>query len=626
MEYIDFLHKNNVDALIIQDIGMMDLIRKTYPNLELHASTQMHIHNLEGVKLIESLGLKRVVLARETSIETIKNIKENTDIELEIFCHGALCISYSGQCLMSYINGGRSANRGACAGCCRLPYDLISDKKVNENKYLLSTKDLNALFNIDKLIDTNVDSLKIEGRMKSKEYVYIVTSLYRKAIDSYISKGIIDINEEDIKNLKKVFNREFTKGFLFNENNNDIVNQIRSNHQGIEIGKVIDYKNSKAYIKLNDDLSINDGIRIIGENDIGFIVTNMLVNNEKVKEAHKNDIVTIKTEQVFKNSTVLKTTDYKLINKINDLLKIDRKVLINIEVRAYIDKPLEISFSDNNFIVLIKGNDVVKSINAPIGFDDIKKSLGKLGESIYELNNITINKDDDIFISVKELNELRRNLVEQLNNKRLYRSNYKKCEYGIELPNLKQTKYSSILVNNKEQYEKNKDKYDFIYVTDESLLNDKTILKLPRVINEYKEYDNLLLVGELGSIYKYKNIETDFSLNVLNSYSLAFLHSMGVKKVTLSYELSKENIEELIGNYKKRYNKEPNVEVITESYIEAMICKFNLNKMYNVDNTYLLDRYKNKYKIKIQNNLMIIHDYKLNKVEIEKLNTRINTI
>ena len=143
LNYVDFLYKNNVDALIIQDIGMMDLVRKLYPNLELHASTQMHIHNIEGVKLVESLGLKRVVLARETSIDTIKYIKENTNIELEVFVQGALCISYSGQCLMSSLIGNRSGNRGTCAGSCRQKYNLISNgKKVNKEEYILSTKDL----------------------------------------------------------------------------------------------------------------------------------------------------------------------------------------------------------------------------------------------------------------------------------------------------------------------------------------------------------------------------------------------------------------------------------------------------------------------------------------------------
>ena len=142
LEYIEFLHKNNVDAVIIQDFGMFDLVRKTFPNLELHASTQMHIHNLDGTQLMEKLGMKRVVLARETSIDEIKYIKENSNIELEIFIHGALCISYSGQCLMSSLIGGRSGNRGACAGSCRLKYDVID---YNGNK--LNKGDYDRLFN-----------------------------------------------------------------------------------------------------------------------------------------------------------------------------------------------------------------------------------------------------------------------------------------------------------------------------------------------------------------------------------------------------------------------------------------------------------------------------------------------
>ena len=157
MNYIDFLHQNNVDAIIVQDLGMLDLIRKTYPNLEIHASTQMHIHNLNGVKICEKLGIKRVVLARETNIELIKEIRKKTSLELEVFVHGALCISYSGQCLMSSLIGGRSGNRGMCAGTCRLPFDVIdkNNKKLNKNSYPLSTKDLYTLNNIDKLTSSS---------------------------------------------------------------------------------------------------------------------------------------------------------------------------------------------------------------------------------------------------------------------------------------------------------------------------------------------------------------------------------------------------------------------------------------------------------------------------------------
>ena len=200
MNYIDFLYRNNVDAVIMQDMGMIDLVRKTYPNLDIHVSTQAHIHNLEGVKLCEKLGVKRVVLARETPIELIKYIKENTNIEIEIFIHGALCMSYSGECLMSALIGNRSGNRGTCAQICRQPYDLeIDGKIVNKDKYLLSTKDLNTLNYLGELLEIGVDSLKIEGRMKSKEYVYLVTHLYRKAITNYNKFKETKITDSDIK-------------------------------------------------------------------------------------------------------------------------------------------------------------------------------------------------------------------------------------------------------------------------------------------------------------------------------------------------------------------------------------------------------------------------------------------
>ena len=211
LESVDFLHKNNVDALLIQDIGMLDLIRKMYPKLEVHASTQMHIHNLDGVKVMEKLGVKRVVLARETSIDTINYIKKNTNIELEVFIHGALCISYSGECLMSKFIGGRSGNRGECAGSCRMSYDVEdeSGRKLNIDNYPISTKDLNTIYYIDKLIDSGVSSLKIEGRMKSKEYVYMVVKLYRDTIDNYYKTGALIVNEDNLLKLKKIFNRDY---------------------------------------------------------------------------------------------------------------------------------------------------------------------------------------------------------------------------------------------------------------------------------------------------------------------------------------------------------------------------------------------------------------------------------
>ena len=218
LKYIEFLHKHNVDAVLIQDLGMLDLVHKTFPNLECHASTQMHIHNLDGVIMANKLGCKRVVLARETPISLVKEIKEKLDVDLEIFAHGALCVSYSGQCLFSSLIGNRSGNRGSCVGSCRLPYKIVNNhnKTLNNGDYPLSMKDLNTLEYLDELIEAGVSSLKIEGRMKSPEYVYTVTKLYRMAIDSYYETGKVKIDEEEINNLQKLYSRGFTKCYLFN--------------------------------------------------------------------------------------------------------------------------------------------------------------------------------------------------------------------------------------------------------------------------------------------------------------------------------------------------------------------------------------------------------------------------
>lgn len=629
MEYVDFLYKNNVDALIIQDIGMLDLIRKTYPKLELHASTQMHIHNIEGVKLIEKLGLKRVVLARETDIDTIEYIKKNTNIELEIFIHGALCISYSGQCLMSSLIGNRSGNRGSCAGSCRQKYNLIkNNKRINKEEYLLSTKDLNTLENIGKLIDLGINSLKIEGRMKSKEYVYMVTKIYRKAIDSYIKYKKVMIEKQDLKDLKTIFNRKYTKGFLFNDNN--ITNSFRPNHLGIEIGKVIEYTKGNIKIKLNDNLNINDGIRFISS-DCGFIVTNMFKDKKRIKEAKKDDIITLHSNfKVINNDIVLKTLDYNLNKSIDNLIdKKTRKVIIKGKVIARLNQPLMLYINDK---IMAEGNIVTKAINRPLTKENIFEKINKLGNTIYKFSDLQIEMDDNIFIPVKELNDLKNNAIKKLNDERLYKKEYIKENYDIKLDNYPNERNYNVFISTIEQYNKIKnDSFKHIYVEEnlyEKINDDRKILKLDRVINNYEDYDKLLLVGELGSVNKYNNIMTDWSLNVVNSYSVALLHSLGVKKVTLSYELTFNQIKEIIENYEKRYLKHPNLEVIVYGKEEAMISKFNLNKLYNVDDTYLEDKFKNRYKIVVKNDLMKIYNYKPRNLENieEYFNIGINNV
>jgi len=616
LEYISFLHKNNVDAVIIQDLGMLDLVRQTFPNLEVHASTQMHIHNLDGASFMEKLGVKRVVLARETSISKIKEIKEKTNIDIEIFIHGALCVSYSGQCLMSSLIGNRSGNRGTCAGSCRQSYSIVDENNniILNNKYPLSMKDLCSLENLKTLLDIGVTSLKIEGRMKSSSYVYTVVKLYRLAIDSYYKNNNIYIDEKELYNLKKIFNREFTKGFLFDEENNKVINMKRPNHQGVEIGKVINYKNNIATIKLNDEININDGLRIVGKKDIGVNVNNFYINSKLVKTAKKGDIITIKVnDKVEKDDKVLLTLDSKLNEEINNIISSNqRKVLVKAKFIAKEDKQITFELTDFiNKVVVISENKVTKALNKPITKEEIKEKLNKIKDTVYKYESLDIEIDDNIFIPLNIINDLKRKAFEELNNKRLYKIPYKRCEYKRNVKSYPKEKLLNILIFKDEDIDSLKKKYDYIYSSNNI---DNTILLLPRVIDKYKEnYNKDVLVGDIGYFNKHKGCITDTSFNVVNSYTVAFLHSLGAERVTLSYELTKKQIEILINTYEERYKAHPNLELVVEGYEEVMISKFSLNKYFNNDKLYLKDRFNNLYKIKEKDNLMIIYNYKKRK-------------
>lgn len=581
LEYIDFLHKNNVDAVIMQDIGMIDLVRQTYPNLVIHGSTQMHIHNLDGVNIVSKIGLKRIVLARETSIEELAYIRKNTNIELEVFVHGALCVSYSGQCYMSTLIGPRSGNRGTCAQCCRQSYDILDENEniIDNNIYPLSTKELCTINDIGKLIDLGIDSFKIEGRMKSKEYVYLITSLYRKAMDNYIKYRETRITETDIINMKKIFNRDFTKGFLFNEENNNFINDLRPNHLGINLGKVVDYNNNHVYIKLDNDLSINDGIRFLMNEDYGLLVNDFYINKQLKKESFKNDIVSLLVKkEIPLNTKVLLTLDSRLNKKINDLISSkERKILLNIKV-----------FNKDNLLVIHELVHNIKvstkyeySKNNPLTEEILISKLNKINDTIYVNKKININIDNNIFVPLSTINELKRVLIDKINKKRLYELDYKKC------------KYNRSVIDFKEVYEYSKE-----------------INKLPRVTNKYINDNKKHLVCELGALNVYKNVYTDYTFNVTNSYSIAFLHSLGAERVCLSLELNYNQIKYLIEQYRLRYKANPNVEVYS-LIPETMISKYSLNKKYNRKLLFLKDKYGNKYKVVTDNIMHILNNKKV---------------
>lgn len=614
LDYVRFLHKNNVDAVIIQDIGMFDLLRKKFPNLELHASTQMNIHNYDGALLAKKLGFKRVVMARETPIDVIKKIKEEIDIEIEVFIHGALCVSYSGECLLSALVGKRSGNRGTCAQICRKKYDFYDDdkNKLNTNNYLLSTKDLCTLKYVDKLIEIGVDSLKIEGRMKRSPYVYLVTKTYRKVIDNYYNTGKLKIDENDIIELKKMFNRNFTKGFMLNEDNNNFTYDKRPNNIGIEVGQVISKVKNDLKIKLTYGVSVHDGLRILDDKeDKGLVINKMFINNKSVLEAKKGDVITLKYDKyVEKNSKVLLTSSKKQLDFISEAIKNqERFIYVDLSFTAKENENLKLTITDGlNTVIEVLDKTPMRAINKETSFDVIKKQLSKLGNTVYKARNITLNLDDNLFINIKDINEIRRRAISKLNEKRLYKIDFVEKDYTIGVPDFPSIKQTAVLVN--KENESLKDKYDLIYTEDEKTKDEDSIIVLPRITNEHPFVKNTVMTGDFGGLLKYDNFQTNFSFNVVNSYSVAFLHSLGAKLVTLSYELSLSQIKNMIEIYKKRYNKNPNTSLIINSYPESFVSKFNLNKKYNVKSGYLKDSYGNFLKVKTKGDIMVVYHFK----------------
>lgn len=603
-DYIDFLYQNHVDAVIVQDLGMMDYIRKTYPSLEVHASTQMHIHNEEGVKFAQELELSRVVLARETDIDTIHQIKKSCDIALEIFVHGALCFCYSGQCLMSSMLGTRSGNRGTCSQCCRMKYELYDgEKKINQDAYVLSPKDLNSLDNLGKLIEIGVDSFKIEGRMKRPEYVYYVTHLYRKSIDMYLEKKEIHITEEEMNTLKKLFYREFTKGYLFHEEQKNWMNPVRPNHIGLRVGEVTHYEKGWVTCHLTESVQQNDGIRILNQReDKGCILNKIYQNHKLVNGGKKGDSISFYLKGSFEvGDPLLLTSDQSDLEHIKECIASHkRKVSISGSVLIQIGKPIALKLSDGVNEVSVMGNFVIeKSKNSPVTKNRIQAQLEKLGDTVYTLKQLEIDMDVSIFIPIQELNQVRRLAVEELNQKRCMRQIGVKGNYTCEVPNLLEEQGFTVMIHSKEEYEQVKSlSIKQIYVEDNNLFQElkedkKVVLTLSRVMEQKGTFENPLMAGELGSIYQYHPFYTNFSLNVTNSYTVAFLHAHGVKRVTLSLELELEQIKALISAYQMRYQKQPNLEYMITNQPEVMIAKFDLLKYYHTSNVLSMKDEKN---------------------------------
>ena len=585
-----FLHKNGVDALIVQDFGMICYLREKFPNLEIHASTQANVSSKDICKLYYDLGVKRVVFSRELSIDEIDSI--DVPIEKEAFIHGALCISYSGCCLMSSMLGGRSGNRGECAGSCRLPYTLEkAGNIICKNKYLLSTKELNTSSKIDRLLDSSIYSFKIEGRMKSPLYVGFITNFYRHLID----KKEFDLDKETDR-LKTIFNREFTVGRMFNEKDNNFMNIESPNHKGLNIGKVIDITKDKIKIKLNSTLNQYDAIRFVGE-DKGFIVNYLYDEKDRLINS-SNDICLVDNKVDLKNKCIVsKTQDYKLEEEYSKLEN-KRKVNISIRVNAYIGKELFIEFSDGVNTISMNGDIVQKAINSSMSNDDIKRQLSKLGNTPFICDDFNINCDNNIFISVRELNEIRRSLTDKLIDIR--QSNVVDIiekEVSFDKDNFDVSNCNCFVVRNKNQLEKCLEYNSRIYVVDRDLYeeykdNSNIYYYVPR---EKFDIKNSVVDKTLVSDYsKYdSDVIGNYTLNVFNIYTAYYLKKIGINRVCLSVELSEDELLEFIDLYNNKFGSYE-FDILVYGRVENMIIKGNILNIESGYNNYNLIDFKER--------------------------------
>ena len=435
--YVLPYYKAGIDAILVQDFGVLKFLRESFPDLSLHASTQMTVCDTGATRLLKQYGVERLVLSRELSLKEVEAFKED-DIEIECFVHGALCVCYSGQCLMSVMNGGRSGNRGSCAGPCRMSYNLyegenssgISPGKSLETKpYLLSPKDICALDLIPDMVEAGIDSFKIEGRMKRPEYAALTAYLYRKWTDVYLNDGREEFDStqavrernEDVEKLSDIYNRgSFTKGYLVNHNGLEMMANTRPNHNGVLVGRVINViasgRKNVMLISAEKDLNAHDVVEIRSDNRPTEPVYEFTLKDGK-KKGESFEANFTKGLPVKAGLNVYRTKNEELLNSINEniILKPIKKS-IKASFYAEPDNELLLTLYTEDVSVSVSGTICLKAENRPVDEERVCTGLIKLGDTEFTLKreDIDVNLVGDVFFPMSALNELRREACEAL--------------------------------------------------------------------------------------------------------------------------------------------------------------------------------------------------------------------
>ncbi|WP_297635492.1 U32 family peptidase [uncultured Clostridium sp.] len=571
IKYVGYLYEIGVDALIIQDLGLYELIRERYSDFEIHASTQMSIHNGEGALYFKDKGFHRIVLSRELSLDEIKHISTDLKIETEMFVHGALCVSYSGQCLMSSMIGGRSGNRGRCAQPCRMEYILKGDKSPEEKKgYLLSPKDMCTLEDVKGIINSGTYSLKIEGRMKRPEYVAGVVRNYRKAVDKELKKGSFNV-QEGKRELLQLFNRGgFSKAYLNKNVGSDMMSYSFPRNTGMQIGRI----DKGLEIVLEEDINIGDGMRI---NDGGFTLSKITINGEEVKTAKRGEKVKLFPVQYKKGDLVYRMSNKVLTDDLSETVKpYYKKLPLEVEVYFKASETVKLKTTFNGTEYEVQGPIVEVASKSPLDKERIEKALFKSGEHPYKIEKIIFVDFNDGFMRIGELNELRRELFGKImksecskyrrrrDNKEEIREKTLKDRTDLDLlvriAKIEQLDAVKDRVENiaVDVFNRNRDSLRLSHIKELSKTNN-VYLALPSIvkaefnlvvekIEEYKPYIKGILTANLGIIKLYKEeleIIGDYKLNIYNSKAFKF-YTEDMDVITISEELNRKEIKETL--------------------------------------------------------------------------------
>lgn len=661
ISYLFTLYKIGVDAVIVQDFGIVELVKNLIPDLEIHASTQMALNNYSSVKWASENGISRVVLPREINVDQIKEMKkrlenDNINMEIEVFGHGALCYSISGNCYISSYNSGRSGNRGACAQPCRREYKLKYRGYNIGNGFLLSTHDLATYDHLKEISEAGVTSLKLEGRMKSGDYIGTIVNSYRNLLDG---------NEGDYsKNLHLVFNRKFTDGYLLNENPGDVMGREASGHEGLYIGDITNIDGTKVTIEVKNKenyipLEIGDGIAFKYNGKIKGIYLEDIIKQDE------NEII-INTTRLLKEGTEVFISYSKSIHedlkkykqeKITPNIPINLSLTWNEELNVFIKVTFEIDAEPVKF--RYKGENIFeKALKHPITEEKIKEQLSKTGGTPFYINNIEINDlPEDIFAPIGKLNEIRRNMLDnaeeilinhylptkkELKTIRKDIVNFIKDYRKYENKNINKHPQLSVFIDDIEQlnavsgfdlkriyfdgnchYNNQKDYYENIaqLLKDASLMapQSELVWVLSSFINEeeavkcseiVKELENEgIIISVMGDFPAMKEIFTcpvygNHNLNVWNSYSVKNLANSGFNGLILSSELSKDEIKEVVN----KKDSDIDLELIVNGNLEVIVTKDDFSNLNdgkdfiisnNNDYAILEDKKRKKFKYKV---------------------------